>query len=209
MLISWVLEVKVHRHSETLGSNTVQSKYRERRLSFESKQTIYNTWIENCITSTDEWNGRNVVQISKRKYLENVVNFHMNQLDLKNTEISMVKCIILQITWFWHAPRKSFWKRVSCLTWKSTSLWPFLITYPTEKKISWCLCKMCLNARLLFEQFKVDIYFTNFGQVKIQLNRSFLLTLDRSQLFYWVWVRHDKKNDSNPLRLIKIQEPCA
>ena len=120
MLISWVLEVKVHRHSETLGSNTVQSKYRERRLSFESKQTIYNTWIENCITSTDEWNGRNVVQISKRKYLENVVNFHMNQLDLKNTEISMVKCIILQITWFWHAPRKSFWKRVSCLTWKST-----------------------------------------------------------------------------------------
>ena len=39
-------------------------------ISFESKQTIYNTWIENCITSTDEWNGRNVVQISKRKYLE-------------------------------------------------------------------------------------------------------------------------------------------
>ena len=60
-----------------------------------------------------------------------------------------------------------------------------------------------------FEQFKVDIYFTNLGQVKIHRIWSFLLTLDRSQLFYWVWVRHATKNDPNPLRLIKIQEPRA
>ena len=58
-----------------------------------------------------------------------------------------------------------------------------------------------------FEQFKVDIYFTNFGQVQIDPIRSILLTLDRSQLFYWVWVRHAVKTNSNPLRLIKIQEP--
>ena len=45
------------------------SKGRE-GVSFESKQTIYNTWIKNCITSTDERNGRNVVQISRRKYVE-------------------------------------------------------------------------------------------------------------------------------------------
>ena len=81
-------------------------------------------------------------------------------------------------------PEKAFGKGLAVSLGKVLSLWPFLITYPTEKKISSCLCKMCLNARLLFEQFKVDIYFTNFGQVKIQLNRSFLLTLDRSQLFY-------------------------
>ena len=60
-----------------------------------------------------------------------------------------------------------------------------------------------------FEQFKVDIYFANFGQIKIDPTRSFLLTLDRSQLCYWVWVRHALKIDSNPLRLIKIQEPRA
>ena len=35
-----------------------------------------------------------------------------------------------------------------------------------------------------FEQFKVDIYFTNIGQVKIDPIWSILLTLDRSQLFY-------------------------
>ena len=45
-----------------------------------------------------------------------------------------------------------------------------------------------------FEQFKV-IYFANFGQVKIDPIRFFLLTLDRSELFYCVWVRHTAKSD--------------
>ena len=35
-----------------------------------------------------------------------------------------------------------------------------------------------------FELFKVDIYFTNIGQVKIDPIWSILLTLDRSLLFY-------------------------
>ena len=60
-----------------------------------------------------------------------------------------------------------------------------------------------------FEQFKVDIYFVNFEQAKIDPIRSFSLTRDRSHLFYCVWVRHALKIDSNPLRLIKIQEPRA
>ena len=49
-------------------------QYKESRgsegINFESKQTIYKSWIENCITSTDGQNGRTVVQISKRKYGE-------------------------------------------------------------------------------------------------------------------------------------------
>ena len=44
-----------------------------------------------------------------------------------------------------------------------------------------------------FEQFKVDIYFPNFEQVKTDPVCALLLTLDRSQLFHWVWVRHHKK----------------
>ena len=35
-----------------------------------------------------------------------------------------------------------------------------------------------------FELFKADTCFSNFGQVKIDPIRSFLLTLDRSQVFY-------------------------
>ena len=39
---------------------------------------------------------------------------------------------------------------------KVLSLRPFFITYPTEKEISLCPCKMCLDARLLFEPIKAQ-----------------------------------------------------
>ena len=35
----------------------------------KSKKIIYDTWIENCTISTNG-NGRNIVQISNRKYIE-------------------------------------------------------------------------------------------------------------------------------------------
>ena len=58
-----------------------------------------------------------------------------------------------------------------------------------------------------FEQFKVDSYFANFGQVKLTLFVLYdfvqvtviLLSLGKTSL----------KDDSNPLRLIKIQDPCT
>ena len=59
-----------------------------------------------------------------------------------------------------------------------------------------------------FEEFKIDIYFNNFGQVKIDHICFILLTLDSFQLFYWVWVRHAVKYNSTPICLIKIQELC-
>ena len=68
-------------------------------ISFESRQTIYNTWIGNCITIIDGRNGRNVAQI-RGNILKNMANFLMNQLDLQNIEISVVNYIILQIAWF-------------------------------------------------------------------------------------------------------------
>ena len=40
-----------------------------------------------------------------------------------------------------------------------------------------------------FEQFKNDSHFANFGKVQSGPNCSFLLTLGRSQLFYWLWAR--------------------
>ena len=43
------------------------------------------------------------------------------------------------------------------------------------------------------EQLKVDICFANFGQVNTDPIQTFLLTLDMSLLFYWIWVRHAAK----------------
>ena len=58
-----------------------------------------------------------------------------------------------------------------------------------------------------FEEFKADIHFSNFGQVKTVPICSFLLPVGRAQLLYSVWVRHSAKNNPKPLHLIKIQEP--
>ena len=38
-----------------------------------------------------------------------------------------------------------------------------------------------------FEQFIIDSHFFDFEKVMIDPIRLFLLTLGRSQLFYWVW----------------------
>ena len=59
-----------------------------------------------------------------------------------------------------------------------------------------------------FKQFKVDTYFANCGQVKIDPIWPFLLNLDNSQLFYWIWVRHASRIDSNPLCLKKFKNPA-
>ena len=54
-----------------------------------------------------------------------------------------------------------------------------------------------------FKQFKVDIHFADIGQVTIDPTHSLFLTLDRSQLFYWVWVKQAAKNNPNRHCLIK------
>ena len=40
-----------------------------------------------------------------------------------------------------------------------------------------------------FEQFKIDTHFANFRQVQIDSNWLSLLSLGRSQIFYWLWAR--------------------
>ena len=37
---------------------------------------------------------------------------------------------------------------------KVLNLRPFFVTYPSDKEISLCLCKLCLNVKLLFESLK-------------------------------------------------------
>ena len=50
---------------------------------------------------------------------------------------------------------------------------------------------------------KIDNQFSDFGQVKIDPTRSFLQTLGRAQLFYWVWARQAAKSNPIPLCLTK------
>ena len=54
------------------------------------------------------------------------------------------------------------------------------------------------------EQFKNDIHFANFGDVRIDPVCSLLLTLDMSQLFCWVWVKQSKKNSGTTQKLFSM-----
>ena len=58
---------------------------------------------------------------------------------------------------------------------------------------------------MTFSSSKLIFILLTLGKSKLTL-RSNLLTLDESQLFYWVRVRHATKNNPNPLSLKKIQE---
>ena len=48
-----------------------------------------------------------------------------------------------------------------------------------------------------FEQFQIDSHFANFGQVQSDPNCSSLLTLGKSQLFYWLWSRSWAEKNKN------------
>ena len=50
-----------------------ENKFKEtrgRQEQIEIKQKVYDTWLKNAINSTDGRNGRNMVKLSKRKFLE-------------------------------------------------------------------------------------------------------------------------------------------
>ena len=56
---------------------------RERnKIPTEIQNKIHNTWIENSIVSTDGRNGRNVVNISKRQFLQKYGEIQSNLVEL-------------------------------------------------------------------------------------------------------------------------------
>ena len=118
----------------------------------ELKQEIF----ENSINSTDRCNGRNLISISKSKYnelfhnIENktvsvdvVVNKRGRTLYQANRMV--LTCTVRDIQ------KMLFDKGHSVSLGKVVSLKPFFITYPTDKEVALCLCKLYLNVRLIME----------------------------------------------------------
>ena len=133
--------------------------YKETRgrdgISFEEKTTIYNTWIENCTASTDGRNGRNMVQISKRKYLEKYSELSHESIKIDEKRNKRGK---LYLSSNRMVQAKVSEKGLDVSLGKVLSLRPFFVTYPTEKVLSLCLCKMYLNTRLLFEPVQMMMF---------------------------------------------------
>ena len=122
----------------------------------ELKQEIFDTLIEDSINSTDGLNGRNLVSISKSKYnqlfhnIENktvCVNVAVNKRGrtLYQANRMVLRCTLRDIE------KKLFDKGHSVSLGKVVSLKPSFITYPAHKDVALCLCKLCLNVRLIME----------------------------------------------------------
>ena len=137
------------------------SETRGRQQQLEVKQKVYDTWCQNAINSTDARNGRNMVSLSKRKFLqqygaithsdiivEEVKNKRGQNYYSANRMIATctIRSIIEQL------PSEGI--TISYGT--AISMRPFFVTHATEKEIVLCLCKLCLNTRLLFEPLMVQ-----------------------------------------------------
>ena len=113
-------------------------------------------WIDNSINSTDGRNGRNFINIRKKRFLEVygsisnskvVVEEQTNKRGRLNYSVNrMVSTIIVKVL-----QEKLKEKGVNVSNGTVISLRPFFITYPTDKEIALCLCKLCLNAKMMYD----------------------------------------------------------
>ena len=128
-------------------------------LSQNIKRNIYNKWIKNSINSSDGRNGRNLVKLSKRKYIEQYGTIKNNEVvieEVKNkrgqTYYSANILFCMVVTFTIRSIQDQLSQQDIVVSYgKIISLRPFFITFATEKEIALCLWKLCLNTRMLFE----------------------------------------------------------
>ena len=113
-------------------------------------------WLKNAINSADGRNGRNMVRLSKRKFLQQYgASKHSDIVieEIKNkrgqtyysANRMIATCTIRSII------EQLSNEGISVSYGAVISLRPFFVTHATEKEIALCQCKLCLNTRLLFE----------------------------------------------------------
>ena len=102
-------------------------------------EKLKNIEIEKYISSK-----KNSIQISevKKKKQRDRVNLTANKMIITCTIRALLKELIDQ--------------GISVSLGKVLRLRPFFVTYPSNKEISLCLCKLCLNTKLLFECLKTQ-----------------------------------------------------
>ena len=155
-------------------------------LSFEVQQCVYDTWLENCINSTDNRNGRVMINISQKqykskfgslenKYIEIVKITSKRKKNILSANRMVVTCTLRGLQ------EKLLAKGHKLSLGKIHSLRPFFVTYPSDKEMTLCMCKICLNIRMVFDAlFKkaksdgedIENSITNFFMPNVNCPRS-------------------------------------
>ena len=184
------------------------------RLSLEKQQIVYDTWLNNSINSTDARNGRNVIRSSKRKYLE------MYQ-GLENKDIVMEEKVNKRGQKYFHVNKmivtctsRNIQKQLAdkgiiVSLGKVLSLRPFFVMLASEKELSLCLCKLCLNSRMLYDHLLAKCK-KDGDSMSESLTEFFMSSCEcpKSINGYWSWKCVTLKCDScrfSPFPNVKCQ----
>ena len=141
--LRWLASKLKIRQSRFIDSvnNWKLNKYKERRgrdgVPFEVQKIIFDTWIENC-TTTDGRNGRNMVQISKRKYIEKYGSLSHESIKIDEHKNKRGQLYLASNRMVVTCPVRSIQRKVAEKGYKGSlgkvlSLRSFFVTYPTEK----------------------------------------------------------------------------
>ena len=124
-------------------------------MALDVRQIIYDEWLENSIYTADRQNGRDTVRIRKIQYLEQY-NGIKNTPELSESKNKRESTYYVETRRILTCTVRNLQKKIKTKYDIDASLGiilkmkPFFLTYATEKEIVLCMCKLCLNTRLLF-----------------------------------------------------------
>ena len=152
------LEIRPSRFAARIRSwrdKNFQETRGKKSLSRNVKQIVYNEWKENSIYSVDRRNNRDKVRISKRMYLVKYSDLEKEELleEERNKRGTMFYChprMVITCTVRELQNKLNVKHNLNVSYGTVFNAKPFFITFANEKEKVLCMCKLCLNARLLF-----------------------------------------------------------
>ena len=133
---------------------------RNRALSSEARQQIYDAWLDHAQPSTDNRNGRCRVKISKMEYLKKYSGIENKDVVIEE-QVNKRGCVnylsnrMIFTSTIRGIKQKLDEKNINVSTGSILNLKPFFITYASEKEMLLCLCKICLNVKFMFDPLMV------------------------------------------------------
>ena len=125
-------------------------------LSKEDIQAIYNEWMENSVQSTDRRNGKSTSRIPKLQYLQlyKDVDAGTSLKEEKSktgktylvAEKKIASCTVRNLR------EKLLRKNIEVCNSTIQRYKPFFMSEASDRELQVCMCKMCLNNKLLFDK---------------------------------------------------------
>ena len=144
---------------ESINNNYTSKRGRKHGLlTKEDKQKICSYWTENSIQSTDRRNGESSVRISKMQYLQDLGDIEggseLKEVKSKKGKIfiqaekRIASCTVRKLT-----QKLKNKKNIDVQPSTAQRCKPFFAGVATDRELQLCMCKLCLNTKLLLDKF--------------------------------------------------------